>query len=145
MLGTDIQKALDMWLNRRALNVTQEDIAKEFNISSRTLRRHIASEEGKLYMQQRQVDVAKESLGDILEVLMKRAKEGKNAKFMQMYLQVVGLLGADSNVQVNLNSKEEDRSDSAIEADLEALKAELDEIDRYEKDFKVIQGGARQI
>jgi gamma-glutamylcysteine synthetase len=142
MLSLDQQQALDMWLSRKTLNVTQEDIAKQFNTTSRSLRRWISSEEGKLYMQQRQVEVAKESLPEVLDILMKRAREGKNAKFMQMYLQVVGLLGSDSSVNVNVNNQDkEDRSNSAIENSIAELQAELEAMEKAEQEFKLVKGG----
>jgi hypothetical protein len=68
-----------------------------------------------------------ESVGDVLNVLTKRAIEAKNPRFVQLWLQVVGLIGQDS-VKVEVTAGDE-RSNEAVARDIEELRRLLSETD----------------
>jgi transcriptional regulator with XRE-family HTH domain len=118
--------ALTMYMNRTALGITQKQIAQQFQVSDRQLRRWISSDEGKEFITSQAVAVAKESLNEVLAVLTKRAIEGKTPKWQELYLKVCGVLNGD--VQVNVeNNLVDDRSTSSVNLEIEELKKLLEE------------------
>lgn len=127
-LTADQIMACQMYLTRKQTGMTMADIAREAGVSVRTLQRWKNTEEWKEYQRQKAIEIAEESLGDVLDVLARRALEGRNAKFMELYLKVGGILGDQAAVKVDLNTADP-RSNEAIEQDIEELKRQLAEFE----------------
>jgi hypothetical protein len=121
-------EALTMYMGRKALGLSQKQIADHFQISDRQLRRWIVSPEGKAFITDQSVAIAKESLSEVLSVLTKRAVEGKTPKWMELYLRVTGVLNG-SEVEVTVNQPEEDRSNEALKRRMAEVRKMIEEDD----------------
>lgn len=139
-LTPEMMECMAQWINRKALGITQKDLAKQYGVSERTIRRWIALPIMREYGKEIAVEIARESLPQVLNKLTDLAIKGASAKHIQLYLQVCGLIGNDSvNVNVNNNNKEDRRdTDEEIEAELEELKKLLGE-EEYDYKLKAIK------
>lgn len=119
-LTPEMEKAAVLWMTKRSNGMTDEDIARECNITRRTLYRWRQFPQWKEFCR----EYARESLADatseILETLKRRAAEGKNPKWTQLWAQITGLLGSES-VRVEVSAGDE-RSNAALEAELAELR-----------------------
>ncbi|MFC5647833.1 phBC6A51 family helix-turn-helix protein [Paenibacillus solisilvae] len=117
-------EALTLYMNRQALGITQKQIAEQFQVSDRQLRRWISSDEGKEFITGQAIAVAKESLNDVLSVLTKKALEGKVPKWTELWLKTMGILNA-SEMEVNVNQPDDSRSNESINSEIALLKKQL--------------------
>lgn len=116
----------ELYIARKSNGMSVDDVAARIGVSRRTIYRWLELPEFKKYMREKAVQVAEESLGRVLDVLTIKALEAKNAKFVELYLKVCGVLNGEM-VKVNVNAVTDDdpRSDQAIEAEIEELKRQL--------------------
>lgn len=117
---------LDTWMARKQLGLSQIEIAQQFGMSDRNLRRIISTDEAKEYMTSRAVAFARESLNDVLDVVTKRALEGKVCKWAELYFRVVGVLNGDNDKPVEVE-KQHELSMEELEAETNRLLASLED------------------
>lgn len=123
----DVQvKAATMFVTRKSTGLTLEDIARECNVSRRALFKWRQLPAWKKFVEENSLDIARERMDEVLEVLVKQALKG-HSKSLELYLKVCGLIGGET-VHIE-NNVEDSRSNSAIEAELNELRQMLSETD----------------
>lgn len=130
-LSPQQMEAAILWLARKQSGMTLEQIAEQVGVHRRTIWRWSQTDEWRRFCRDKAVEMVEESVGDVLDVLTKRAIEAKNPKFVQLWLQVVGLLNHDA-VKVEFNTSDQ-RSNETIRREIEELRELLDE---YDKDIQ---------
>lgn len=119
---------------------TFQEIAEMCNVSERQLRRWRNQENFQREIQRRVLMSVNEQLADIMNATVKKAVSG-SGKHAELVLKSLGLL-KEQNIIVPKNPEPEieDRSNEAIERDIEELRRQLAELDDYEnKDDDVNQ------
>lgn len=114
---------------------TLEDIAQEAGVSVRQLYtwrlEHVQFQE---YVRQLTMANVSQHLPDIMDALTEKAKEGHSIRAVETWLKAQGMLQPEMIVRPG--PPVEDRSDAAIEADIERLKAKLADFDDNYIDIK---------
>lgn len=118
-------EAAEMILARKMTGITMQEIAEKVGVTDRQLRRWRSTPAFKAYIREKDVDLVVDSRAAVLDVLTKTALEGKNAKFMELYLKVTGTM---PNEKVDITAKPYDPRDTqSIEADIAELSRLLDD------------------
>lgn len=124
--------AAELYMARKSNGMSVEDVAAQIGVSRRTIYRWLQLPEFKRYCREKAVEVAEESLGRVLDVLTQKALEAKNAKFVELYLKVCGVLNGEMvKVDVNAVTDDDPRSNEAIEAEIEEMKRQLAMTDEH--------------
>jgi AcrR family transcriptional regulator len=127
-LDTRQMEACNLWLARKENKMTLEAIATQVGVSRRTLYEWTKLDAWKEYAKEATISVAKEHLPQVMSNLIRLATTSSSSKPIELFLRVVGVLGADT-MKVEVNNTEQDRSMEAIEADIERLRRQLEEAD----------------
>lgn len=125
---TEIQ-AVEL-LARKAPNQSYREIANTLGISERHLRRIRDKKEVELAVRERALEVRGEDLPDVLSALAKKAKRG-DLKAIEMYLAMQGINVNKSEVVQTVREEYtnfEEMSDSELDAELEALQRQLNNV-----------------
>lgn len=113
----------------KANKMTFKQIAEKHGISDRQLRNIRRQKAFREYIKERTIERFEDEQGDILAVLVEKAKQG-NIKAIQLYADIVGLkrpnqVEVKSEVQVNEFSH---MSNEELEAELAAIQLELESL-----------------
>lgn len=131
-LTTEQMLAAELYMTRKSNGLSVEDVAVQIGVSRRTIYRWLEMPEFKRYCREKAVQVAEESLGRVLDALTLKALEAKNAKFVELYLKVCGVLNGEMvRVDVNAATDDDARSNQAIESEIEELKRQLGLTDQH--------------
>jgi transposase-like protein len=127
-LSPEQLRAAEMILARRQTGETFADIASHFNISERQLYRWRELPAFKEYLRRRALDIASESLGLVMSTLTEKAIAGNN-KSIELYLKSLGVWNERQYLDVTARQAQpEDRSTEALEASLDELRRQLEDI-----------------
>ncbi|RXT14901.1 phBC6A51 family helix-turn-helix protein [Ammoniphilus sp. CFH 90114] len=125
--------AIDLLSNPKNSGMTLEEIAQKCNVSRRTLYEWRVSDDYFIEEVKRQATIkAGMHTAEIYDILLQEIRKKPTAKMIEVFLRSQNLLNHDTavGVQVNVN----DRSQEAIEAEIERITLELEEADRnYER------------
>lgn len=137
-LTADQMIMLNDYMARKQNGLTQNDIASQHGMSARNLRRILATDEAKTYMAQQAVSIAKESLGDVLDVVTKRALEGKVCKWAELYFRVIGILNGEPNKSQQQEIPDDYMDTTTLNKEADRLLASLD-LDIDEPELKRVK------
>lgn len=120
-------KACTLYLARKQNGMSLEDIAQAVGITRRTLYAWRNKPAWRAYQREQAVRIAEDSLPDVLDTVHKKAVEGRNPKWAEIYLKTVGVLNGEGvRVEVT-NNTQDNRTNEAIERQIEELKKMLED------------------
>lgn len=125
-LSPEMIKACNLYLARKQNGMSLEDIAKAVGITRRTLYAWRNKPAWRKYYKEQAVRMAEDHIGDVLEVVYKKACEGRNPRWSELYLRTVSVLNGEA-VKVEVNNNQPDRSSEAIEREIQELKKMLED------------------
>ncbi|KUP26180.1 phBC6A51 family helix-turn-helix protein [Paenibacillus sp. DMB5] len=106
--------------------LTMAEVAQRANTSERSLQRWRRDPKFAEFVKRRTLDNTTEHLADVLGALTEAAKTARSMKAVELYLRATGLLNQE--ITVKPADPVEDRSNAAIEAEIDRLRRELGEI-----------------
>ncbi|KXH87370.1 hypothetical protein [Sporosarcina sp. HYO08] len=123
----DIEIAEDI-IGMKATKTTFKEIAEKHSISDRQLRNIRRQKVFREYIRERTLERFEDEQGDILAVLVAKAKQG-NMKAIQIYTDIVGLKRPNQiEVKTELRRSTRDLSNEELEAEFASIQAELAEL-----------------
>ncbi|MFE4714796.1 phBC6A51 family helix-turn-helix protein [Paenibacillus sp. NPDC056722] len=114
--------------------LTMAEIAERANTSERSLQRWRKDPRFAEYVKRRSTQNINDHLPDLYETLINKAKSGTSAKWMELVLRTAGVM--NNEMIVHPAPPENNRSNAAIEAEIDRLRRELGEIDDEEETQK---------
>lgn len=125
-LSPEMIKACNLYLARKQNGMSLEEIAEAVGVTRRTLYAYRQKPAWRTYQREQAVRIAEDSLPDVLDTVHKKAVEGRNPKWAEIYLKTVGVLNGEG-VRVEVNNTQDKRDDASIEASIEELKKLLED------------------
>lgn len=122
-LSPEMQIAGEILASPGRGGMTIEQIAEHVGTSARTVHRWRQDPAFMEYVKQRTMQNVMENLPDVLESLTEKAKRGDSVKAAEVWLKTMGVMKQEFTVRPA--APQEDRSDAAIEAEIERLRLEL--------------------
>lgn len=107
--------------------MTLDDLAAHVGTSTRTINRWRRDPRFSECVKQRTMQNVMDHLPDVLDSLTTKAKRGDSVKAQEVWLRTMGIMNPEFIIRPA--APENDRSDAAIEAEIDRLRREMGEID----------------
>lgn len=126
-LSAEMRVAAELLAQPGRAGLTMDQVAERAHTTARSVQRWRQDPRFVEYVKRRTLENTTEHLADVLGALTEAAKTARSMKAVELYLRATGLLNQEITVKPAV--PENDRSDAAIEAEIERLRRELGEID----------------
>ncbi|WJH34276.1 phBC6A51 family helix-turn-helix protein [Paenibacillus sp. CC-CFT747] len=124
LLSPEQMRAAEMMLSKRQTGATLQEIADEFQISERQLRRWRDENPAfREFMKRRALEMAGDSLNEVMAVLTEKALQGNN-KSIEIYLKSLGIWAEKIDITAR-QVQPDDNSNEALERSIKELSKEL--------------------